>query len=346
MSKFYTLIYAFFFTGLAAFAQDPIYNQFYNAPLFTNPASTGAFEGRWRAGINYRNAWSLPLSGYPFSSVGASFDMRFKAVKRDYFSLGFNFLNDRAGEQGFTINRGNLSASYQKQLNGQYGGYDSYLILGVQAGFGKHTLSDGNYWVYDQFDPTNNTILPQSPNFNNAGDASELYLNANLGLMWYAVFDDKQSIYVGGSYFHLNEPDIGFLDNKIPLDARLLAHIGGELPLGKSLSLMPALMYTTQGPYFQLQPGFNIRYNNQYFRELAIRAGVWMRYTNNLDQKYVESIIPSFMFEYESWLIGLSYEINRSPITAINNGRGGVELSFYYINDDHNFRNPIKCPKF
>ncbi len=334
-----------FLFQLAA-AQDPVFNQFYNAPIHTNPALTGAFQGKWRAGINYRDAWSLPLDGDPYRTIGASMDMRFQAFNRDFFALGVNFINDQAGSSDFQISRAQLTAAYLMQLAGVYQGYDSYISLGVQGGFGSHSFSDGNLWFYQQYDAATNTIGTNTPT-NSPSSSTDLYIDLNVGLLWYAVFDENKSIYAGGSYFHANAPEISFLnDGNITLDSRILFHGGGELPLSKSVSILPNFMYTAQAGYRQISPGMNLRFNSKYFRELALRAGIWLRFTNTYDSQYLESYIPSVMLEYEKWLFGLSYEINNSPITAINNGRGGIELSVYYYQRDANFRTPLKCPKF
>ena len=329
-------------------AQDPLFNQYYNAPLHTNPALTGAFNGKWRAGINYRTNWNLPTDGNPYNSVGASYDIRFQAFDRDVFALGFNMLRDVAGSNDFSITRLHLNGSYLKQLAGYYQDFDSYLAIGFQAGFGQHQLGGNNYWFHDQFNTGTFTPNPGSPTAGPvSADQTDLYLNANLGLLWYTVFDEQTSIYAGASYFHLNEPDISILgDQSIPLNPRYMFHTGGELPLSKSASILPSVFLTQQASFTQILPGFNFRYNSQYFRELALRAGVWARLANSVDGLSTESIIPSVMFEYENWLVGLSYEINISPITAINTGRGAFEISVYYIDRDVNLRKPLRCPKF
>ena len=52
-------------------AQDTQYSQFYAAPLYLNPALTGASE-LTRVGVNYRNQW--PGLDYSFNSYSAYID--------------------------------------------------------------------------------------------------------------------------------------------------------------------------------------------------------------------------------------------------------------------------------
>ena len=42
---------------------------------------------------------------------------------------------------------------------------------------------------------------------------TDIYLDFNAGLLWYALFADNQSLYFGGAIQHLNTPNISFLEN-------------------------------------------------------------------------------------------------------------------------------------
>ncbi|MGB5929648.1 MAG: type IX secretion system membrane protein PorP/SprF, partial [Cyclobacteriaceae bacterium] len=55
-------------------AQDPQFSQYYAAPLYLNPAFTGA-SGQGRAGLNYRNQW--PSIDANFTTYSAYADYYF-----------------------------------------------------------------------------------------------------------------------------------------------------------------------------------------------------------------------------------------------------------------------------
>lgn len=59
------------FNACVSYAQDVQFSQFYNAPLYLNPALTGTSHSS-RAILNYRNQW--PTAGKPFITYAASFD--------------------------------------------------------------------------------------------------------------------------------------------------------------------------------------------------------------------------------------------------------------------------------
>ncbi|WP_316929195.1 PorP/SprF family type IX secretion system membrane protein [Nitritalea halalkaliphila] len=87
----------FFFLMCCAFgvrqtyAQDPQYSQYYAAPLFLNPAFTGA-EQVTRIGFNYRNQW--PGLDASFTTFSAYID----GYLDDYNSgIGLMFMQDTEG---------------------------------------------------------------------------------------------------------------------------------------------------------------------------------------------------------------------------------------------------------
>ena len=54
-------------------AQDIHFSQFFATPLL-NPANSGRHDGRWRAGLNYRNQWQSVTA--PWRTFDLYGDMR------------------------------------------------------------------------------------------------------------------------------------------------------------------------------------------------------------------------------------------------------------------------------
>ena len=75
MKKLYKpviLLSTIILAGLTSFAQDHMYSQFFNSPLYLNPALTGQFEGDLRMNLIYRNQWTTVPGN--LSYVSASID--------------------------------------------------------------------------------------------------------------------------------------------------------------------------------------------------------------------------------------------------------------------------------
>lgn len=333
-------------------AQDPHFSQFYMAPLHLNPAMTGVFEGNFRVNANYREQWTSALGSNPFRTIGASFDFRKNIVKGDYMAVGISGMRDEAGESFFTQNRGHLSLSYLKQLGGsRYSDQVQYLVAGGQIGVGQNSINAGNLWFSSQFDD-NSVSVNQNASNNEANltGSSDMFLDFNAGILWYALLDDNASIYVGGALNHLNAPQVSLYDNgNETLYSRWVGHAGGEIPLTNELSLLPAIAVMGQGPSFQTNFGTNFRYSNHDWREVAIRAGLWVRLAGaeKADGGSIlnDAFIVSAILEMERVNVGISYDINASSLKLATQSRGAFELSMTYINPAKR-RFKIKCPKF
>ena len=340
----------FFATIFRADAQDPRFAQFYAAPLQVNPALIGVHQGQYRAVINYRELYTSILSNNAFRTIGASFDMRFPVMRGDYVGVGISAMRDQAGVSAFNRFRGNLGASFLKQLGGgRYGGYDQYLVAGAQVGVGQRGLDWGKMWFSEQFNEDFAFVDPTVDN----GEAlqnmnTDIYLDFNAGLLWYALFADNQSLYFGGAIQHLNTPNISFLENvDEKLHMKFVGQVGGELPFNDNLSILPAALVMSQNKYLSITAGGNFRYTNRDWREVAIRAGAWAHVANQLESGMgLDAVIVAAILETERWNIGISYDVTSSSLKEANNSRGAFELSLIYVAREKQRRPSVNCPKF
>ncbi|MEO1627515.1 MAG: PorP/SprF family type IX secretion system membrane protein [Bacteroidota bacterium] len=356
-TNFTSYIFGLFFLCLASTlsAQDSRFAQFYASPLQLNPAMTGVFEGSWRLHANYRDQWSSILGNQPFRTFAAGFDARYNVVEDDYLAVGFSGLrDDRQGDALFSQQRGHLNFAYLKNMGGNaYGSYDQYIIIGSQIGLGQHAIDADPLWFSTQFDAT-----AGNPNFgldnaeNGIGSQqlkTNLYVDFNAGLMWYALLGDRMSVYAGGALYHLNNPDISFLDGQSEsLYRRWTTHAGAELPLTDEMSLMPAFVLSGQGPSRSTTFGTNVRYTNHDWYELAVRVGAWWHLSKRVEpdaKMATDALTIAAILEMERWNLGISYDINTSNLTAATNARGAFELSLIYTHPAQQ-RERINCPNF
>ncbi len=352
--------FLFFLMGMTqdAKAQDPRFSQFYAAPLQLNPAMTGVFEGRFRVNANYREQYASILGNDPFRTIGTAFDMRFKIVGDDYMGVGVSAIHDEAGVGAFTTDRGYLNLSYMKQLSGgRYTPNDQYLIFGGQFGAGQNSVDWDQYWFSAQFDDgiiaPNTNLNNEEPGIGGASETTNVYLDFNAGLMWYAIFGENTSIWAGAAMSHLNSPDVSFLGENETLYTRWVGHIGGEFPLNPSLSVLPAVAVMGQGPSLSTTVGANFRYTNHDWNEVAIRTGVWGHITNKVDgiedsegsKISMDAATVAMILEINSWNVGVSYDVTTSNLKVSNNSRGALELSLIYVHPAKD-RIKVNCPKF
>lgn len=340
-------------TGLlvvnALYGQDPRLSQFYAAPLQWNPAMIGVYPGKVRFAATYRELYASILKDQPFRTLATSFDTRFRTAHRDYIGLGFTLMRDQVGLSRYASTQGNVGLSFMKQLNGgsRYATNDQYLVAGAQVGFGQRSFDWQQLWFSNQFDTQGGFINFDAPN----GEAFEeggtsFYLDFNAGLLWYALFDENASFYVGGALHHINSPNIAFLGGEEDrLYRRWVAHTGGELPISNELSILPGVIFMTQGPSMSSTAGANFRYTHREWKELALRAGGWVHLNNGPDQGFgLDAVIFTAVLELERWNLGFSYDVTSSSLSEANNSRGALEISLTYFHPEKS-RYRVNCPK-
>ncbi len=352
MKKRYTsLLPLFLLVVLADFAlaQDPHLAQFYAAPTFYNPAMAGVHVGKSRFVVNYREQWNSVMATTPFRTFAASFDLRQRVGRSDYFAWGMQASADFAGRSNYTRQSGALMASFLKQLaGGRYTRTSQYLVAGVQVGAGQHSINFDNLWFSSQFDLSEERVDFNAPSGEMLLNATRPYLNFNAGLLWWAIFDDNFSLYLGGAMHHLNAPSISFVDNAEPYEipVRWLGQIGGELPLSREMSLLPGVLVMGQGPSMIAMFGSAIRYTNRDWNEVALRFGMWGNVVNDyIAPKAFSNLTVSTILEMTQWQIGISYDVNMARLAAPTNNRGALELSFIYIQPAKR-REKVNCPRF
>lgn len=330
-----------------AYAQDPRFSQYYASPFQLNPALTGVFNGRYRVVANYRDQWNSFLAPVPFRTYAASADVRLNVGESDYFALGLGALRDEAGTAKYAQTKAHLGASYLKQLSGGRRQADHYIVAGAQIGMGQNSIDWSKLWFGRQFDTgleAPNTNLSSGENASNG--SSDMYLDFNAGLVWYAIYENEGYMYAGVAGNHLNSPKISILENSSEtLYRRWVGNVGGFLPLNDNFGILPGLLAMVQGPAFETNIGANFRYSNNDLNELALRAGLWARVGNKLDKGIqMDALIFSTMLELNRWTVGLSYDVTTSTLRKANNSRGAFELSLIYYHPETR-RSKVKCPK-
>ena len=364
--KKYTLTYSLLILAigclsLSASAQEAVFAQYYSSPVHLNPAMTGVFNGQYRMNANYRQQWSGIFADAPIRTIHAAFDTRVKVKRTDYFGFGLNAMNDETGAAGrVKTTRGNFSVAFQKQLGGgRYRNQSSFLSAGLQVGLGQQFGNMGNVWFDRQYDSISNTVN-MSLASGEVTPQSNMYTDFNMGLLFYTIWDENHSFYVGSSLHHLSRPEISFFgDSKEVLRRRITFHGGGEIPFNKELSIMPSGMMSIQGPAMWAQLGTNFRYTNKDWNEAAVRVGGAFRIAN----KFISSVdkegksiqtgtsilgdafTATGIIEINRLLIGASYDIHASKIKLPTNGRGAWELSIIYTVAEKR-RARTDCPHF
>ena len=335
-----------FFSSLPnAFSQDKHFTQFYAAPLNLNPALTGAMEGRYRVGTIYRDQWRQVLDN-PIRSFALAADLRFdapgKRVKEDAVGLGLMFFHDKVSVVDFSTTQIAVSGAYHKSLGSSN---SQYLTLGIQAGLTQRTVNYESLEFHDEFDGTTGYVL-------GTGEAlpenSLSFTDYNVGLNYTAEVGRSGRIFAGVALHHFLQPQISFYENTGEGDklySKLSAQIAANIPLSNDnrVSLLPRFLIARQGPHMEINTGTNMRFALGQYGSTALHIGSWVRPVRNDDAMGLDAVVALVGFEFNSVLIGLSYDLNLTALQA-KQRQGAFEISIAYLGDYDN--EEILCPKF
>lgn len=302
---------------LLSAGQDYIYSQFYNAPIYLNPALTGQFEGDIRISALYRNQWT-GLSG-DFSYMNASADLNLQKI-----NSGIGLVFNRSSEGTAYLQKNNIALSYSYIINGD----DYTLSFGLQGGITNQKLNWDRLVFGDQIDVTSGIIPGIISGAERPNVDSRFYFDAAAGSN--LVY---KNFMVGVGLHHLNRPD----ESLAGYQARLPMRISGNLSY--KLALVPD-QYDRDGSY--LIPSI-VAYKQQnvtsfsigtQFKYAGINAGIW--YRNDGNSAGNDAIVFSVIFDIfnrrtngEKFRIGVSHDATTSKINYTNTG-GTSEIGLGY----------------
>lgn len=315
--------------GNFAFAQDPIFTQFFMVPETLNTSFTGSKEST-SAGIIHRTQW--PGVDFSINTQFAYVNNFFEEINS---GLGVSILNHKETKTRYNFTQANLNYSYAIQLNETW-----FFRPSISLGFGNKDFGFQNLLLEDQINIFDGII--------NTTSIDPALLNEKINFFDFStsfLFNNERT-WIGFTMRHLNRPNISMAQNgNKPIDPFFSIHSAIEFPFygiytgryvdEESIFLVSNFMY--QGPYnrFDIGP----QYVNDKF-SIGILAATNPIKTNQ-NSHFLTSINAAVGFKYEGFKFGYSYDFNTSKI-----GRtGGVyELSISY--DFNNTRNCFGCPNY
>lgn len=307
------------------FGQDPVFSQFYAAPMQLNPALTGLVAAPV-VGINYRNQWpSLPNA---FASYALSFSQYIPTI-----NSGFGALVEA------DISGGGLYATYKIGL---FYAYDIRFTknIYVRAGFDAHIVNARLAWnrliFYDQLDLQTGAVdLNGSPNPSNElfGKQSLSYLDLGAGFLFHCPY-----FYTGISLKHLTVPKASLVgtsqDGSDEIPFRISMHLGSEFKISKrnkkgiQTFLSPNILFVKQRQFHQINLGTNIRYG-------LFLGGIYLRHTfSNTDAVIMMVGVRKGVFK-----IGYSYDLSIGGLGLGSGGAHEVSISLNFEQKKQNRQN-------
>lgn len=318
-------------------AQDPQFSQFFSAPLYLNPAFTGATEGH-RFIANYRNQWPGMANG--FITYAFSYDYNMRGL-----NSGFGLLatSDKAGSADMGTNNIGFLYSYKIRLSNNW-----VLTPGVHFAYGTRGINREKLVLLDQLtygeanSPSNDPMVFALGNTN--------YFDFGSGVLIY-----NKVFWAGISTYHMNEPNLTLIDDESRLSMKTSIHAGAKIPIKngpfaikRNASFAPSFIYKKQGNIDQLDMGMHFYY-------APVMIGFWYRgipvMKNEVTEKVSQDALTFLIgMKYQQFNIGYSYDITLSGLGPASGGAHELSLAYHLtLGNSPKVRRKekfIPCPTF
>lgn len=325
---------------LCSTAQDIHFSQFYEAPLLRNPSLAGIFTGDIRAQLVYRDQWNSFTNAFRSGSFNAEYKLPV-GLGDDFITAGFQMLFDRAGTAALTTTHLLPAINYHKSLSSERSMYLSVGFMGgwVQKRIDRSKITTDNQFVGGAFNPA----LNDGESFANANYS---YLDGSVGASFNTGFgkDNKNVLFFGAAYHHLNRPTNSFYRNEAAaLNPKWVFSGGVKLNVNDQAFFNIQADHSQQGGASETIGGamYGYKFGDPEDPDYVLHLGAFLRFK--------DALIPAIKIDYQPFSIGLSYDVNVSQLRTASQGRGGFELSVSYIgflNRDNSSKYRIFCPRF
>lgn len=327
------------FFAFEAQAQDHIYSQFFNAPLYLNPALTGQFEGDIRLNLIYRNQFSGMAQNLNYLSASADINI-------PSFGGGVGLLFNRSSEGTAYLVKNNAAATYSYSV----GGDDFVASFGIQAGVTNRTITWNKLVFGDQIDMRLGYIPGSVSSAEMPDISNKFYFDAAAGIN--IVY---KSFMAGASFYHINQPNESFSGSEAKLPVRATVNASYRIPLSYNAGyrnydgayLIPSVVYYQQSNLKSASFGAQLKYRN-------INTGVWYRTSG---QGGPDALVVSLIFDLlggsksgDKLRLGISHDATTSKLNYTNTS-GTTEASVGYqkfFNNSTNYQkfNGLQCYDF
>lgn len=320
-------------------AQDHLFSQFFNAPIYLNPSLTGQFDGDLRLNMVYRNQWTALGSDLSYLNASADF-----YVPKLAGGIGLSF--NKSSEGTAFLSKNNIAATYAYSV----GGDDFTAAFGLQVGFTNRTIDWSKLVFSDQIDRRLGYVPGSSTAAQLTDISNQFFFDPAAGVN----FVYRNAMF-GAALYHINKPNESFTGIQSKLPMRLAINASFKMPLNYGAHytendgafLIPSIIYYKQGNVGSISAGAQFKYK-------GFNSGIWYR-TSQAGEK--DAIVFSLIFDVflkrndsEKIRVGLSHDATVSNINYSNTG-GSTEASIgyekYWLNSTRTKQyNGLRCSSF
>ena len=306
-------------TATKSIAQDLHYTQYVNAPLNLNPANTFN-DADYRFVLNNRSQWKAVT--VPYKTFSLSADIKAFGIGQFQPNTAFGILvnNDVAGDSKLQTTNFTGSFAYQFTFDKKAA---NYITAGVQFGYTQKSfdltaLTFNNQFNGDVFDPSAPTGEPVT-------NDQMSYFDLGLGFNGQWTQSKKLRFNFGAAVQHINKPDNSFYSlGTVKISPHYIASAGVIYQLKENLQLIPTMLFMQQNTTAQVDINANLKYGLSAYKLpiTNVYGGAGLRIK--------DAISLNLGADVKNLFVGVSYDINTSPLRTASNGRGAIEFAVIY----------------
>jgi type IX secretion system PorP/SprF family membrane protein len=292
-------------------AQDPVFSQFFAAPLHLNPGFTGSIL-EFRAGVNSRLQWPSYDNPVVTNYVYADFNIR-----NLNSGVGLSILVDDVGPLRST--QVNLLYSYKINIAKKM-----VLMPGLRFGYDNRNFALNNYVFASELARG----LPDAQ-VQTAGVGRINYPDFGSGVVGFGA-----KYWFGFAADHLNRPNVSSLNDVDRLDIKWTAHGGMKIRLYNGLKTVKTIPYILPSFVYRSQSGVNqLDFGAQIFKE-PLMLGLWYKGTTLFSSESTIQTQKALVFmsglNFKQLELGYSYDFLLSEINASSGGAHEISLSYQF----------------
>jgi type IX secretion system PorP/SprF family membrane protein len=299
------------------FCQDPQFSQYYSAPLFLNPAMTGATDC-YRVGVNARSQWTgLPGA---FNTAAVYADMNYSDLRSGF---GVMALHDEIGTPKLTSNEFSGFYSYEVPVTSQFN-----VRFGLEGTYVNRNIGYSKLIFEDQYSGTN--VVNSATSDPVAGFNKTQYMDFAAGMV---LFGEKK-YWLGLATHHLNQPRQAFYTTQSRLPIEYSVHGGYNFYIKKGLrskeedwfKITPNFLYKWQTKFDQVDIG-------AYFVKVPVTFGLSYRgifFKDDFNIRNSDALIFLLGLQHNSFSFTYSYDYTTSALYQ-SNSHGSHEISLVYL---------------
>lgn len=327
-------------------SQDVHFTQFFTTPLILNPAQTGNFNGNYRIGFNFKAQWPWAIqqgSTYNYHTETPYIDFSFgeKQIKTGWMGIGFNFLNDQAGDGMLTYRRATLSFAYHQTFDEDH---KYVLSAGANVSYVNRLIDFSKLYFNNQW--------VEDVGFNTSLDPNEQYkkesfdmVDVGAGLNFRGQVHYMVNLTLGFNMLHLNRPKHSFYNGDERLGLRYQGNTTVQIKTSDRFFVDVDGYYTFEKKASQVSIGSKVGYSMYNWKtndlDHTVYAGIYYRVK--------DALAPLIGYQFQKTRLLVSYDVTLSKLVKPGRANGGPEISLVHVGawgQNHYNGSKVYCPKF